>query len=271
MLQGKNIAVVMPSYFAEKTLAKTVGDIPKEVVDSIILSDDCSQDRTVEIARELGIEVHVNDPNLGYGGNVKQCLQYGLDSGADIIILLHPDYQYTPKLIPAIAGMLLLDGTYDLVLASRTSGRGALTGGMPFWKYMANLFISSYMDLCLGRRHTEYHTGYRGYSRRLLEAVDFHSFSDDFIFDNNLLVSAVDQGYGTSEITCPTVYEEDSSSISFEKALKYGLLCMSIATKQLFRRWGRKLRGEESRLIAHRGEAESESGGPTAQSDGKTE
>ena len=264
MLQGKKIAVVMPGYFAEKTLAKTVADIPKEVVDSIILSDDASKDRTVEIAKEIGIEVHVNNPNLGYGGNVKQCLQYGLDSGADIVVLLHPDYQYTPKLIPAMAGMLLLHGTYDLVLASRTSGRGALSGGMPVWKYLANLFISTYMDVCLGRRHTEYHTGYRAYSRRLLEDVDFHGCSDDFIFDNNLLVAAVDRGYGTCEITCPTVYEEDSSSISFQKALKYGCLCLVISTKQLFRRWGRKLRGEESRLIAHQHEVEAESDSASA-------
>lgn len=248
MLQGKKVAVVMPGYFAEKTLAKTVAEIPREIADFIILSDDCSRDRTVEIAKEIGIEVHVNNPNLGYGGNVKKCLQYGLDSGADIVILLHPDYQYSPKLIPAMAGMLLLDCTYDLVLASRTSGRGALSGGMPVWKYLANWFITNYMDFCLGRRHTEYHTGYRAYSRRLLESIDFHGLSDDFIFDNNLLVAAVDQGYGTCEITCPTRYEEDSSSISFKKALKYGILCMVIATKQFFRRWERRLSGEKPRL-----------------------
>ncbi|MCB1086483.1 MAG: glycosyltransferase family 2 protein [Verrucomicrobiae bacterium] len=248
MLQGKKIAVVMPGYFAEKTLAKTVAEIPKDIADFIILSDDCSRDRTVEVAQEIGIEYHVNNPNLGYGGNVKKCLQYGLDSGADIIILLHPDYQYSPKLIPAMAGMLLLDSTYDLVLASRTSGRGALTGGMPVWKYLANLFITNYMDVCLGRRHTEYHTGYRAYSRRLLESIDFHALSDDFIFDNNLLVAAVDEGYGTCEITCPTRYEEDSSSISFKKALKYGILCMVIVTKQFFRRWERRLSGEKPRL-----------------------
>ncbi len=258
MLQGKKIAVVMPGYFAEKTLEKTVNEIPRDIADAIILSDDCSKDRTVEIANEIGIEVHVNDPNLGYGGNVKQCLQYGLDSGADIVILLHPDYQYSPKLIPAMAGMLLLDGTYDLVLASRTSGRGALSGGMPVWKYLANWFITNYMDLCLGRRHTEYHTGYRAYSRRLLETIDFHNLSDDFIFDNNLLVAAVDHGYGTCEITCPTRYEEDSSSISFRKALKYGILCMVIATQQFFRRWERKFSGEKPRLLQQLEEQEKE-------------
>lgn len=251
MLEGKKIAIVMPGYFAEKTLEKTVNDIPKDIADFIILSDDCSKDRTVEVAKELGIEVHVNNPNLGYGGNVKQCLQYGLDSGADIIIQLHPDYQYTPKLIPAMAGMLLLEGTYDLVLGSRISGRGALSGGMPVWKYLANWGITNFMDLCLGRRHTEYHTGYRGYTRKLLEEVDFHALSDDFIFDNNLLVATVDRGYGTCEVTCPTVYEEDSSSISFQKALKYGFLCLGISIKQFGRRWVRKVRGEESRLLQH--------------------
>ena len=256
MLQGKKIAIVMPGYFAEKTLAKTVSEIPREIADFVILSDDCSRDRTVEIAKEIGIEVHVNNPNLGYGGNVKMCLQYGLDSGADIVILLHPDYQYSPKLIPAMAGMLLLDCSYDLVLASRTSGRGALSGGMPVWKYLVNLFITTYMDICLGRRHTEYHTGYRAYSRRLLESIDFHSLSDDFIFDNNLLVAAVDYGYGTCEVTCPTRYEEDSSSISFKKALKYGILCMVISTKQFFRRWERRLSGEKSPLESQRSSAD---------------
>ncbi|NNE90203.1 MAG: glycosyltransferase family 2 protein [Verrucomicrobiales bacterium] len=260
MLEGKKVAIVMPGYFAEKTLAKTVAEIPKEIADFIILSDDCSKDRTVEIANELGIQVHVNDPNLGYGGNVKKCLQYGLDSGADIIIQLHPDYQYTPKLIPALAGMLLMEGTYDVVLGSRISGRGALTGGMPVWKYLANWFITNYMDVCLGRRHTEYHTGYRGYTKRLLEDVDFHGLSDDFIFDNNLLIAAIDRGYGTCEVTCPTLYEEDSSSISFSKALKYGLLCMWISTKQFGRRWGRKVRGEKPRLLVHPFEEGEESG-----------
>ena len=232
----------MPSYFAERTLKKTVDDIPKSLVDHIILSDDCSKDRTMEIAAELGIEAHVNETNQGYGGNVKRCLQYGLDAGGDVIILLHPDYQYTPKLIPAMAGMIV-EGTYDLCLGSRTSGRGALSGGMPVWKYLANWLITNYMDVCLGRRHTEYHTGYRAYSRRLLEDIDFHALDDDFIFDNNLLVAAVDRGYATSEISCPTRYEEDSSSISFQKALKYGLLCMWISTQQFGRRWSRRLAG----------------------------
>ena len=153
MLQGKKIAVTMPGYFAERTIARTVGEIPRDIVDNIILSDDNSQDRTVEIARELGIEVHVNEQNKNYGGNVKCCLQYGLDAGADIIILLHPDYQYTPKLILPMAAMLV-EGTYDICLGSRVSGKGALSGGMPFWRYISNVFITNWMDFCFGRRHT---------------------------------------------------------------------------------------------------------------------
>jgi glycosyltransferase involved in cell wall biosynthesis len=242
MIQNKRVAVTMPSYFAAKTLEKTVADIPKDIVDDIILNDDCSKDRTVEIGRELGIQVYQNEKNLNYGGNVKQCLQRALDTGADIIILLHPDYQYTPKLILPMASMLV-DSPYDLCLASRTSGRGALSGGMPVWKYLANLFITSFMDLCLGRRHTEYHTGYRAYSRRLLENIPFHDLSNDFIFDNELLVAAVEKNYQTCEITCPTVYEEDSSSINFSRALKYGILCCVISAKAFGRRWMKKLGG----------------------------
>lgn len=248
MLQGNTVAVVMPSYFAEKTLKKTVDDIPREIVDHIILSDDCSKDRTMEVAVEIGIVAHVNETNQGYGGNVKRCLQYGLDAGGDIIVLLHPDYQYSPKLVSAMAGMIA-EGTYDLCLGSRISGKGALSGGMPVWKYLANWFITNYMDLCLGRRHTEYHTGYRAYSRRLLEDIDFHGLDDDFIFDNNLLVAAIDQGYSTAEISCPTRYEEDSSSISFKKALKYGFLCMWISTKQFGKRWARLLSGHRTPRI----------------------
>jgi len=240
MIQNKRVAVTMPSYYAEKTLEKTVAEIPRDIVDNIILNDDCSQDRTVEIGNELGIEVHRNETNLNYGGNVKQCLQRALDTGADIIVLLHPDYQYTPKLILPMASMLA-ESPYDLCLASRVSGRGALSGGMPVWKYLANFAITSFMDICLGRRHTEYHTGYRAYSRHLLETIDFHSLSNDFIFDNELLIAAVEKDYQTCEITCPTVYEEDSSSIGFSRALKYGLLCCAISAKAFGRRWARKL------------------------------
>ena len=235
MLQNKKIVVTMPGYYAAKTIEKTYHDIPHDYVDQVILSDDNSQDDTVAIARRLGIEVHVNETNCNYGGNVKKCLQYALDADADVIILLHPDYQYSPVLCVSMASMINR-GTWDLCLASRISGRGALSGGMPIWKYLANWLITNYMDLCLGRRHTEYHTGFRAYSRKMLETIDFHALSDDFIFDNELLIAAVDHRMQTCEISCPTVYEEDSSSINFSRALKYGLLCCWISTKALGRR-----------------------------------
>jgi glycosyltransferase involved in cell wall biosynthesis len=240
VFQGKKIAVVMPAYWAEKTVAKTVGDIPRDIVDDIILVDDCSKDQTVETAKALGIQVHRNEKNLNYGGNVKRCLQFGLDAGADIVILLHPDYQYTPKLIPSMSAMLATD-FYDLCLASRTSGRGALSGGMPIWRYLANWGLTNIMDMSLGTYHTEYHTGYRAYSRRLLEGVPFHTFRNDFIFDNEMFVAALRGGYRTCEVTCPTSYEADASSIPFKKAFIYGLQCLRLSAKHFFWRVGHRL------------------------------
>jgi len=228
MFQGKRIAVVMPAYWAEKTVERTFNDIPKDIVDDIILVDDCSKDNTAEKSRSLGIQTYVNETNQNYGGNVKRCLQHGLDAGADIIILLHPDYQYTPKLIPAMSAMLATE-EYDLVLASRTSGKGALSGGMPVWRYLANWGLTNFMDFCLGTYHTEYHTGYRGYSKRILEKVDFHALANDFIFDNEMFIAALKTGGHTCEVTCPTSYEEDASSIPFKKAAIYGLKCLKIS------------------------------------------
>jgi glycosyltransferase involved in cell wall biosynthesis len=232
MFQGKRVAVTMPAYWAEKTVEKTFRDIPLDIVDDVILVDDASGDRTSEISRSLGIQTHRNEKNLNYGGNVKRCLQFGVDSGADIVILLHPDYQYTPKLIPAMSAMLAT-GEYDLCLASRTSGRGALSGGMPIWRYLANWSLTNVMDFCLGTYHTEYHTGYRAYSRRLLETVPFHDFRNDFIFDNQMFVAALRQGFPTCEVTCPTSYEEDASSIPFSKALRYGIQCLKLSAAHL--------------------------------------
>lgn len=230
MLQGKTIAVTMPAYWAEKTVEKTFRDIPRDVADHLILVDDCSRDRTVEVSEGLGITTFRNEKNLNYGGNVKQCLQKGLDAGADIIVLLHPDYQYPPKMIPAMSAMLA-SGYYDLCLASRTSGRGALSSGMPVWRYLANWGLTNFMDFALGTHHTEYHTGYRAYSRRLLEAVPFHEFRNDFIFDNQMFVAALRHGFRTCEVTCPTNYEEDASSIPFKKALIYGLQCVKLSSE----------------------------------------
>lgn len=227
----------MPAYWAEKTVAKTVADIPRDIVDEIILVDDCSKDRTFEVARSLGISAYRNEQNLNYGGNVKRCLQLGLDAGADIIILLHPDYQYTPKLIPAMTAMIAA-GFHDLCLASRISGVGALSGGMPVWRYLANWGLTNVMDLCLGTHHTEYHTGYRAYSRKLLEAVPFHEFRNDFIFDNQMFVAALQHGFHTCEVTCPTSYEKDASSISFQKAVRYGCQCLKLSAGHLLWRIG---------------------------------
>jgi glycosyltransferase involved in cell wall biosynthesis len=240
MIQGKKVAVTMPAYWAEKTVEKTVSEIPRDIVDHIILVDDCSKDRTVEIAETLGISVYRNEKNLNYGGNVKRCLQLGYDSGADIVILLHPDYQYTPKLIPAMAAMLAT-GFYDLCLASRTSGRGALSGGMPVWRYLPNWALTNVMDFALGTHHTEYHTGYRAYSRALLGKVPFHEFRNDFIFDNQMFVGAMRHNMRTCEVTCPTSYEEDASSIPFKKAVVYGLQCLKLSGEHLLWRIGNRL------------------------------
>ena len=243
----------MPAYFAEKTVGKTVAEIPREIVDDIILVDDCSKDRTLEVAQSLGISAYRNEKNLNYGGNVKRCLQLGLDAGADIIILLHPDDQYTSKLIHPMTAMLATE-LYDLCLASRTSGPGALSSGMPVWRYVANWAVSNVMDVCLGTHHTEYHTGYRAYSRKLLASIPFHDLRNDFIFDNQMFVAAVRGGFRTCEVTCPTSYEEDTSSIPFKKALRYGLQCLKLSGQHLFWRLTHKRPGKgHARRLGHSG------------------
>jgi glycosyltransferase involved in cell wall biosynthesis len=241
MLQGKKIAVTMPAYFAEKTVAKTVADIPREFVDTVILVDDCSKDNTYSVAQSLGIIAYRNDPNQNYGGNVKRCLQYALDEGADIIIQLHPDYQYTPKLTLPMAAMLAT-GTWDLCLGVRTSGKGA-RATMPLWRYLPNRFLTGVMGVCLGVSHSEFHTGYRAYTRALLEKVPFHSFSNTFIFDNEMLVGALRAGFSTCEVTCPTSYEEDASSIPFKKAMQYGVECLKLSVPFFFERMRPKVAG----------------------------
>lgn len=234
MLQGKKIAVTMPAYFAAKTVEKTFRDIPLDFVDTVILVDDCSKDDTVEVSKALGIQTYRNEQNLNYGGNVKRCLQLALDSGADIIIQLHPDFQYTPKLTLPMAAMLNA-GFHQLCLGVRTSGRGA-RDTMPFWRYLPNRILTGIMGVCLGVSHSEFHTGYRAYTRELLEKVPFHTLRNDFIFDNQMLIESLRHGFQTCEVTCPTVYEEDSSSISFSKAVRYGVQCLKISFPYLLDR-----------------------------------
>jgi glycosyltransferase involved in cell wall biosynthesis len=222
MLNGKKVVVVMPAYNAEKTLEKTYHEIPFEIVDDVVLVDDASQDRTSEVARSMGITTVVHENNTGYGGNQKSCYRAALDLGADIIIMVHPDYQYTPKLIPAMASMIAY-GEFDAVLASRILGIGALQGGMPLYKYLANRFLTLFENILLGHKLSEYHTGYRAFSREILERLPLTNNSDDFVFDNQMLAQIIWFGYRIGELSCPTKYFDDASSINFRRSVIYGV------------------------------------------------
>jgi glycosyltransferase involved in cell wall biosynthesis len=223
MLNQRKIAVVLPAYNAEKTLKQTYQEIPHDIVDEIILVDDCSRDRTAAVAKSLGIEhVLVHENNLGYGGNQKTCYRTALALGADIVVMLHPDYQYSPRLVTAMCS-LIAEGVFDCVLGSRILGTGALKGGMPLYKYISNRFLTLFQNLLLGYKLSEYHTGYRAFSRRLLEQLPLDSNSDDFLFDNQMLAQIIYAGFDIGEVTCPTRYEADSSSINLVSSLKYGM------------------------------------------------
>src|SRR5881296_3667937 len=221
MLNGKRIAVVMPAYNAEKTLPATVQELP-DIVDIRILVDDNSADRTVEVARELGLVHFVHDRNYGYGRNQQTCYREALAEGADVVIMVHPDYQYTPLLVTAMASMVAFD-VYDVVLGSRIIGGRALQGGMPVYKYVANRFLTAFENLFLGIKLSEYHTGYRAFSREVLTRLPLRENSDDFVFDNQMLAQCVHFGYRIGEVSCPTKYFEDASSINFRRSVKYGL------------------------------------------------
>jgi len=221
MIGGKRVCVVMPAYNAAKTVARTVGEIDRAVADDLILVDDRSRDETVRIARELGLHVLVHERNRGYGGNQKTCYGEALRRGADIVVMLHPDYQYSPKLLPAMASMVA-SGHFEVVLGSRILGAGALAGGMPLWKYAANRFLTFAENALLGYKLAEYHTGYRAFSRRLLETLPLEENSDDFIFDNQMLAQAIWFGFQIGEISCPARYFPEASSIGFGRSLKYG-------------------------------------------------
>ncbi len=228
MLNCKQIAVVLPAYNAESTLRQTVAEIDRSVIDDVLLVDDASTDGTVHVARELGIEpiLHVN--NTGYGGNQKTCYATALDRGADIVVMLHPDYQYSPRLVVPLAAMIAYD-VYDFVLGSRILAQNALDGGMPRYKYVANRFLTLFENVVLGFKLSEYHTGLRAYSRELLEQLPIDRNSDDFIFDNEMIVQALSAGARIGEISCPTRYEPASSSINFRRSVKYGFGVMRTA------------------------------------------
>jgi glycosyltransferase involved in cell wall biosynthesis len=237
MLNGKKIVVVMPAYNAEKTLKKTYDEIPFEIVDDVVLVDDASRDRTSEIARKMGIHTVVHTENLGYGGNQKSCYRAALALGADIVIMVHPDYQYTPRLIPAMASMIAY-GEFDAILGSRILGIGALQGGMPYYKYIANRFLTLFENLLLGHKLSEYHTGYRAFSREILELLPLEANSNDFVFDNQMLAQIIWFGYRIGEVTCPTKYFEDASSINFRRSVVYGLGVLKTAIQFRLGKWG---------------------------------
>ena len=221
MINHKRIAVVMPAYNAEKTLAATVGELP-DLVDIRILVDDHSRDQTAQLARKLGLLVFEHDRNYGYGRNQQTCYREALAAGADVVIMLHPDYQYTPLLITAMASMVSYD-VYDVVLASRIIGGRALRGGMPIYKYVANRLLTAFENLFLRVKLSEYHTGYRAFSRKVLTELPLLENSDDFVFDNQMLAQCVHFGFRIGEVSCPTKYFEDASSINFRRSVKYGL------------------------------------------------
>ncbi|MEZ4529037.1 MAG: glycosyltransferase family 2 protein [Desulfobacterales bacterium] len=230
MYKNKKIVVVMPAYNAEKTLLKTFAEVmEQEIADQVIVVDDGSKDSTVSIAKKLPHTlVHVHEKNKGYGANQKTCYRLALEAGADIIIMVHPDYQYTPKLIPAMASMIG-NGLYHCVLGSRILGGYAVKGGMPVWKYIANRVLTLAENLLLGAKLSEYHTGYRAFSRQLLEQLPIEKNSDDFVFDNQMLVQIHWLGYTIAEISCPTKYFAEASSINFSRSLTYGFGCLHTA------------------------------------------
>jgi len=222
MLNGKKIVVVLPAYNAERTLEQTYREIPFDIVDEVVLVDDASRDETVAVAKRLGLEhVIVHETNKGYGGNQKSCYDTALALNADIVIMLHPDYQYTPKLIPAMA-FIIANDIYPVVLGSRILGRGAKKGGMPLYKYFSNRILTFTQNLLIGEKLSEYHSGYRAFSKEVLKKINYHANSDDFVFDNQMLSQIFMEGFEIAEVTCPTKYFEEASSINFRRSMKYG-------------------------------------------------
>jgi glycosyltransferase involved in cell wall biosynthesis len=237
MVGGARVMVVMPAYNAERTLKRTLSEVPPGVIDDILLVDDASRDGTVAEANRLGVPCIVHPENRGYGANQKTCYTEALRRGADIVIMLHPDYQYTPKLIGAMA-WLVASGEFDVVLGSRILGTGALKGGMPLYKYMSNRALTLVENILLDAKLSEYHTGYRAFSRRVLEKLPLLEASDDFVFDNQMLVQSIAFGFNIGEISCPTRYFPEASSINFRRSVVYGLGVLSTAFRYRLHRWG---------------------------------
>ena len=235
MILERKIIVVMPAYNSEKTLLQTYNDLPHEYIDDIILVDDASDDRTISVSRKLGIKTFIHEENKGYGANQKTCYREALGLGADIIVMVHPDYQYSPRLVTAMASMIA-SGHYDVVLGSRILGGDALKGGMPVYKYIANRILTFIENLILGCKLSEYHTGFRAFDRKVLETLPLEENTDDFVFDNEMLVQTIYFGFKIGEISCPTKYFDDASSINFIKSLKYGMGVLITTAKYVLQR-----------------------------------
>ena len=236
-MKGKKICVVLPAYKAEETLEATYKEIPFDIVDEVVLVDDCSPDSTIEVAKRLGIQ-HIirHEENRGYGGNQKSCYDKALSLGADIVVMLHPDYQYDPRLIESMC-YLIANGVYPVVLGSRILGKGALKGGMPKYKYFFNRCLTAFQNFVMSQKLAEYHTGYRAFSREVLETIDYHANSDDFVFDNQMLAQIFYAGFEVAEITCPTKYFPEASSINFRRSVKYGLGVIRTSFSYRLQKW----------------------------------
>jgi glycosyltransferase involved in cell wall biosynthesis len=238
MINGKKITVVLPAYNAAKTLEMTYREIPFDIVDEVVLVDDLSKDETVKLARVMGIN-HIiqHDKNKGYGGNQKSCYKKALELNSDIVVMLHPDYQYTPKLIHSMC-YLIANDVYEVVFGSRILGRGALKGGMPVYKYIANRVLTFIQNILLSQKLSEYHTGYRAFSAKVLKSIDYNANSDDFIFDNQMIAQICYAGFEIAEITCPTKYFDDASSINFRRSVKYGMGVVKTSVEYFFQKTG---------------------------------
>ena len=238
MILGKKLVVVLPAYNASKTIEQTYNEIPFDIVDDIILVDDNSKDNTAEVAASLGIKhIIIHPKNRGYGGNQKSCYNKALEINADIVIMLHPDYQYTPKLIHSIAAIIAFD-VYPVVLGSRILGKGALKGGMPMYKYIANRFLTLGQNILMSQKLSEYHSGYRAFAKEVFSKIDIELNSDDFIFDNQMLAQLFYAGYEIGEVTCPTKYFEEASSINFSRSMKYGFGVIGVSIGYRLAKWG---------------------------------